>query len=128
MQKTVKGINIEDIVDIILRRRWWLILPFCLCIIIGIILAFTLPKYYKAETFVLIQPQKVPSDYVQSVQTMDIDSRLEAFSRQILSRSNLEKIMKDFNMYTEPKYHSIFMEDKKAPIMVTKSTKIPGTM
>ena len=114
MQKTVKGINIEDIVDIILRRRWWLILPFCLCIIIGIILAFTLPKYYKAETFVLIQPQKVPSDYVQSVQTMDIDSRLEAFSRQILSRSNLEKIMKDFNMYTEPKYNFFFVEDKIA--------------
>ena len=114
MQKTIKGINIEDIVEIILRRRWWIGLPFCLCIIIGIILAFTLPKYYKAETFVLIQPQKVPSDYVQSVQTMDIDSRLEAFSRQILSRSNLEKIMKDFNMYTEPKFNSLFVEDKIA--------------
>jgi polysaccharide chain length determinant protein (PEP-CTERM system associated) len=45
---------------------------------------------------------------------MDIDSRLEAFSRQILSRSNLEKIMKDFNMYTEPKFNSIFVEDKIA--------------
>ena len=62
----------------------------------------------------MIQPPKVPTNYVQSVVTTDIDSRLEAFSRQILSRSNLEKIMKDFNMYTEPKSDLLFVEDKIA--------------
>jgi polysaccharide chain length determinant protein (PEP-CTERM system associated) len=114
MQKIAKEIKLEDIVEIILRRRWWIIISTCLCIIIGIILAFTLPKYYQAETLVLIQPQKVPKDYVQPVVTMDIDSRLEAFSREILSRSNLERIMKEFNMYAEPKYKSFFVEDKIA--------------
>ena len=62
----------------------------------------------------MIQPPRVPEDYVQSIVTTDIDSRLEAFSRQILSRSNLERIMKDFNMYTEPKYGLLFVEDKIA--------------
>ena len=114
MQKIAKEIRLEDIVEIILRRRWWIIISTCLCIIIGIILTFTLPKYYKAETLVLIQPQKVPKDYVQPVVTMDIDSILEAFSREILSRSNLEKIMKNFNMYTESKYKTFFIEDKIA--------------
>jgi polysaccharide chain length determinant protein (PEP-CTERM system associated) len=114
MQKIAKEIRLEDIVEIILRRRWWMIISFCFCIIIGIILAFTLPKYYQADTLVLIQPQKVPKDYVQSVVTMDIDSRIEAFSHEILSRSNLEKIMKNFNMYTEPKYKTLFVEDKIA--------------
>ena len=114
MQKIAKEIKLEDIVEIILRRRWWMIISFCFCIIVGIILAFTLPKYYQAETLVLIQPQKVPKDYVQSVVTMDIDSRIEAFSREILSRSNLEKIMKNFNLYTEPKYKTFFVEDKIA--------------
>jgi polysaccharide chain length determinant protein (PEP-CTERM system associated) len=114
MQKITKEIKVEDIVEIILRRRWWIIISFCLCIVIGIILAFTLPKYYQAETLVLIQPQKVPTDYVQPVVTMDIDSRLEAFSREILSRSNLEKIMKNFNLYSEPKYKTFFVEDKMA--------------
>jgi protein tyrosine kinase modulator len=114
MKTIAKELKLEDIVEIILRRRWWMIISFCLCIITGIILAFTLPKYYKAETLVLIQPQKVPKDYVQSVITMDVDSRLEAFSHEILSRSNLENIMKKFNMYTEPKYKSFFVEDKIA--------------
>jgi len=114
MQKISKEIKPEDIIEIILRRRWWIILPFGLSIIVGIILAFTLPKYYRAETLILIRPPKVPANYVQSVMTTDVDSRLEAFSRQILSRSNLEKIMKDFNMYTEPTYGLLFVEDKIA--------------
>jgi len=112
MQK--KEIKPEDIIEIILRRRWWIIIPFCLTIIVGIILAFTLPKYYQAETLILIQPPKVASNYIQPVVNTDIDSRLEAFSRQILSRSNLERIMKDFNMYTDPKFGLIFVEDKIA--------------
>jgi protein tyrosine kinase modulator len=114
MPKTAKEIKPEDIIEIILRRRWWIILPFCLSIIIGIILAFTLPKYYRAETLVLIKPPKVAANYIQSVVTTDIDSRLEAFSRQIMSRSNLEKIMKNFNMYTEPKMGLLFVEDRIA--------------
>ena len=114
MPKTAKEIKLEDIIEIILRRRWWIILPFCLCIIIGIILVFTLPKYYKAETTILIRPPKVPDNYVQSVVTMDIDSRLETFKQQILSRPNLEKIMKDFNLYSEPKFMTFFVEDKLA--------------
>ena len=92
MQKFAKDIKLEDIVEIILRRKWWVIISFCGFITLGIILAIALPKYYRAETLVLIQPQKVPTDYVQPIVSTDIDSRLEAFSRQILSRSNLEKI------------------------------------
>ena len=114
MQKKGIGIRPEDIIEIVLRRRWWIIISFCLTMVVGIILAFTLPKYYRAETLILIQPPKVPANYVQSVISMDVDSRVEAFSRQILSRSNLEKIMKDFNMYTEPKHGLLFVEDKIA--------------
>jgi polysaccharide chain length determinant protein (PEP-CTERM system associated) len=131
MQKIAKEIKLEDIIEIILRRRWWIILPFCLCIIIGIILAFTLPKYYQAEALVLIQPPQVPNDYVQSVITWDVDSRIEVFSRQILSRSNIEKILKKFNMYTEPNYNSFFAEDiiadmRKRILVNLMRRQIPG--
>lgn len=116
MQKIAKEIKPEDIIEIILRRRWWIIIPFILSIVIGICLAFMLPKMYKAETLVLIQPQKVPTDYVQPVITTDIDSRIEALSRQILSRSNLERLMQDFNLYTGPEYETMYVEDKIADL------------
>lgn len=116
MQKIAKEIKPEDIIEIILRRRWWIIIPFILSIVVGICLAFMLPKMYIAETLVLIQPQKVPTDYVQPVITTDIDSRIEALSRQILSRSNLERIMQDFNLYTGPEYETMYVEDKIADL------------
>ena len=78
MQEIAKGIKPEDIIEIFLRRRWWIIIPFCLTMIVGICLAFMLPKMYKAETLVLIQPQKVATDYIQPVVTTDTDSRIEA--------------------------------------------------
>ena len=116
MEKSSEGIKPEDIIEIILRRRWWIIIPFCLSMIVGICLSFMLPKYYKAETLILIQPQKLPDNYVRSVVTTDVDARLNAFSRQILSRSNLEKIIKDFNLFPGPKYKTMFMEDKIADL------------
>jgi polysaccharide chain length determinant protein (PEP-CTERM system associated) len=124
MQKTTKEIKPEDIIEIFLRRRWWIIIPFCLSMMVGICLAFLLPRMYKAETLVLIQPQKVPTDYVQSVVTTDIDSRIEAISRQILSRSNLERIMKDFNLYYGPEYGTMYMEDKVAELRKNISVQL----
>ncbi|MBW2573842.1 MAG: protein GumC, partial [Deltaproteobacteria bacterium] len=91
MQKATKEIHPKDIIEIVLRRRWWIIVTFCLSMIVGICLAVMLPRIYSAKTIILIQPQKVPANYVQSVVTMDIDSRLNILSQQILSRSNLEK-------------------------------------
>jgi len=116
MEKSSEGIKPEDIIEIFLRRRWWIIISFCLTMIVGICLAFMLPKYYKAETLVLIQPQKVPTNYVQPVVTTDTDSRIEAISRQILSRSNLQRIMQDFNLFAESKYETMFVEDKIADL------------
>ena len=113
MDKTAKDIRLEDIVEIILRRRWYIIIPFCLCIVMGFILMFVLPKYYQAETLVLVYPPKVPKNYVQPVMDWDVESRVEVFSRQILSRSNLEKIMKKFDMFSDQN-DSIFETDKIA--------------
>lgn len=112
MQKAAQEINPRDIIEIVLRRRWWIIVPFCLSMIVGICLAIMLPRIYSAKTIILIQPQKVPTNYVQSVVSTDIDSRLNILKQQILSRSNLEKIIQDFNLFSEPKYENMFVEDK----------------
>ena len=112
MQKAAQEINPRDIIEIVLRRRWWIIATFCLSMIVGICLAIMLPRIYSAKTIILIQPQKVPTNYVQSVVSMDIDSRLNILTQQILSRSNLEKIIQDFNLFSEPKYENMFVEDK----------------
>jgi polysaccharide chain length determinant protein (PEP-CTERM system associated) len=100
------------IIDIIIRRRWILIIPLMLALAVGSYLAVTLPKIYEAETLILVEPQRVPTNYVQSVVSSEVEERINTLSQQILSRTNLEKIIGQFNLYTGPQFEGMFTEDK----------------
>jgi len=112
MDSKSEMITPSQVIDIILKRRWIIIVPLFLALLAGIYLVFTLPMVYKADTLILIQPQKVPDDYVRSVVSADIDTRLNTISQQIMSRSNLEKIIEEFNLFSEMEYDKMYMEDK----------------
>lgn len=109
-----KAINItpEFIIELAIRRRWIILAPFCLALIVGIILAFTLPKQYQASTLILIEPQRVPQNYVQPIVSSDASDRINTLSQQIMSRTNLEKIISDFNLFSNPEQAKMYMEDK----------------
>ncbi|MBW2678640.1 MAG: protein GumC, partial [Deltaproteobacteria bacterium] len=112
MENKASTIDPNYIIGIILKRRWLVILPFCLAMLAGIALVIVLPKIYNASTMILIQPQKVPDEYVRSIVSADIDSRINTISQQILSRSNLERIIDEFNIFSGPEHDKVFMEDK----------------
>ncbi|MDX9785246.1 MAG: GNVR domain-containing protein [Desulfobacterales bacterium] len=101
-----------EIINIIVRRRWFIIIPFCLSTIVGSYLAFTMPKIYEASTLILVEPQRVPTNFVQSVVSMDISARLRTISEQVMSRTNIERIIGAYKMFTQPEHSDMFMEDK----------------
>lgn len=109
MLHTKTAIKPEDIIEIILRRRWFIIIPFCLSIIAGIYLSFTLPKIYRASTLIVVQAQRVPSGYVRSVISAGIESRINMISQQIMSRTNLENIIDQFKLFSEPKHEKMLI-------------------
>lgn len=47
----------------------------------------------------MIEPQKVPSNYVQSTVSEDVADRLQAIQEEILSRAHLRKIISDYSLY-----------------------------
>ncbi len=105
--------KLQYYLELLLRRRWFIIIPFSLSMIIGIYLTFTLPKFYSAQTLILVEPQRVPSSYVQSIVSSDIDSRISTISQQIMSRTNLEKVINEFKLFSDPKNKGGYLEDKK---------------
>jgi polysaccharide chain length determinant protein (PEP-CTERM system associated) len=107
----MEKVEIEQYKDIALRRIWWIIIPFLLSILIGLGLYLKLPKVYRASTLILIQPQKVPANYVREIVSTDIEDRVRTITQQVTSRTNLEKIIREFSLYNEPGTH-MFMEDK----------------
>jgi polysaccharide chain length determinant protein (PEP-CTERM system associated) len=84
------------------RRRWVLILILSL---IGPPLAYAvsvvLPAKYKSQTTVLVQAPSVSKDYVTPVDTSDLSQRLASMQQQILSRSQLEPLIKKYNLFAK---------------------------
>ena len=107
----MEALEITKYKDIAIRRMWWVIIPLLLSILVGLGLYLKLPKLYRASTLILVQPQKVPESYVQEIVSFDIEDRIRTITQQITSRSNLEKIIREFNLYNEPGA-PMFMEDK----------------
>lgn len=62
-------------------------------------LAATIPNVYRSSTLILITPQRVPSAFIHSTVTSGIQDRIHAITQEILSRTRLENIIKEFNLY-----------------------------
>ncbi|NVM25485.1 MAG: protein GumC [Desulfobacterales bacterium] len=107
----MQPLEIENYKDIAIRRMWWIIIPFLLSILMGIGWSLRLPRVYRASTLILVQPQKVPETYVREIVSLGIEDRVRTMTQQVTSRTNLEKIIRDFNLYNEPG-SQMFMEDK----------------
>lgn len=100
----------EDYLKMAWGRRWLIVLP---CLVVAAITAavtYTLPNQYRASTSILIIPQRVPENYVQSTVTARVDERLQVISQQILSRTRLERIIQEFDLYKNER-RSLIMED-----------------
>ncbi len=122
----------EDYVAI-LKRRYWLILTCaCLCLALGVVLSHVIPPQYQSQTLILVEQPKVPEDYVKPVVAQDLSERLASMREQILSRSRLEPIIKQFNLFTGA---TLTMDDRVSltqkaigvkPIPAGQSGGMPG--
>jgi polysaccharide chain length determinant protein (PEP-CTERM system associated) len=91
----------EDIGRALWRRRWLLMVPLALGLATAPFVAKRIPAVYKSETLIMVIPQRVPDTYVKSTVTATVEDRLPSISDQILSRSRLERIIGDFDLYPD---------------------------
>ena len=100
----------ENIIRIIVRQRWLILIFVSISITMGLIKTLKSTRIYEATTMILVQPQKVPQSFVRSVVSTGIESRISTISQQIMSRSNLEKIINQFGLFSDKK--GMYLEDK----------------
>ena len=129
-----RALNVEDYMAI-LKRRWWLIaIPTFILPVLAVIATLYIPPQYVSQTLVLIDQQKVPENFVPSVVTEDINSRLASMKEQILSRSSIQPIIEKFSLYYD---QHLSMDDRIAlarksidiqPITseISRSNGLPG--
>jgi len=100
----------EDVVRILISRFWLVMLPVALAGAATAVYVKSLPDLYRSETLILVVPQRVPESYVRSTVTQRLSDRIQAIRQEILSRTRLERLITDFNLYPEERRNGI-MED-----------------
>jgi polysaccharide chain length determinant protein (PEP-CTERM system associated) len=96
-----KPFDIHDYLAICRRRKWYIAIPLVASILISCGVYKYLPKVYKATTLILVQPQAIPENYIRPTITDTVANRLNTISQEILSRTRLEKVIQEFNLYSE---------------------------
>jgi polysaccharide chain length determinant protein (PEP-CTERM system associated) len=92
------------------RSKWLLAIPFVIVTAGTFAGTRLLPNRYRSETLILVVPQRVPESYVKATVTSRIEDRLQSISQQILSRTRLERVIQDFNLY-EKQRRTLPIED-----------------
>ena len=87
-----------DYVSVLRRRKWWFIAPLVLSLVIGGVLATTLPREYTSEAEIGIADPTLSPELLKGVQSFDAKERQRAISQQLLSRTVLERVVREENM------------------------------
>ncbi len=95
--------SIKDLVIILKRRKWSLVLPAAGVFIVAVVLAFTLPPVYRSESTILIEDQEVPRDFVSTTVTSFADQRLQTINQRIMGTTKLLEIINRFGLYADLK-------------------------
>src|SRR5438105_8736019 len=91
----------EEMVVILWQRKWLLLASLLVFGAAAYGISKRMPNEYKSETSVLVIPQRIPESYVRSTVTMRIEDRLRSISQEIFSRSRLERVITEFDLYPD---------------------------
>lgn len=96
------GLQLKDYIQVAKRRKRCIVLPALAIFVLALAVSLRLPSTYRAETKILVDPQKVANALVASPQSSVVD-RLGLIRQQVLAQSRLKKLIETMNLYPELK-------------------------
>src|SRR5690348_15337686 len=98
-QAARKGAGVELALAVWSRRKWLAILTFAAPCSVVVSVGMALPDIYQATATVLVDRQQVPETFVRPTVTSALETRLHTISQEILSRSRLDALIKQLDLY-----------------------------
>lgn len=99
IEEDVKGPR--DYLDAVKRRRWRLIIPAFLVVIIAAVVAVSIPAVYESTATVLIEEPEVPREFIQSTITSFAAQRLQVIQQRVMTTQNLVSIINKFDLFKD---------------------------
>ena len=91
--------TLREYLDVFRRRRLQVVAVSGVLFCLSVAVAFLLPSQYRSTATILIEEQEVPPDIVRSTVTSFADQRIQTIKHQVMSRSNLLRIIQQYGLY-----------------------------
>ena len=101
MSKEFRQRKPGEYVQVFLKRKWLILLP---TIAIATSIAWVvwrLPNVYESTTLLIVKPPTIPNALVPTLSDVDLSMRLNNVGQMVTSRSSLEPIIQQYNLYKE---------------------------
>jgi len=106
-----KSFAIEDYLRIIWYRKLLLIIPLVTMVLVTGVGSIFLDDIFRSYTLILVEPQQVPENFVKSTVSFSVDRHMNTIRQQILSRTLLERVVTEYNLYSQLLRKGVPMDD-----------------
>jgi polysaccharide chain length determinant protein (PEP-CTERM system associated) len=100
----------DDILGILRRRLWLVLVPAAVIGAAAALYARSLPNEYFSYSLILVVPQRISESLVRNTITSSIEDRLPSIRAQVLSRTSLERIISEFDLYPEERKRMVMSD------------------
>ncbi len=102
--------DFDELIQLAKRRMWLLLVPFAVVSATTAVVVRKMPNYWSSDTVIAMVPKSVPDNYVKSTVTTKLEDRLAAIKQTIMSRTRLEALIYEFNLYPEERRNGIMAD------------------
>ncbi len=99
-QSQRSGKEIIDYIEALLRRPFHVGIPIVVIAVAALVASFVIPKQYQAKTLIIVEYEKVPlPNAFLPKAAPETTKRLLAITQEVLSRTRLEKVVRELDPY-----------------------------
>lgn len=91
--------SVSEIIRMVRRRFWHILLPTLAVSIAVWWVVYKLPNIYESKTVLTIKPPTISQTIVKPLSVEDLSQRLATMKSEVLSRSSLEPMIKKYNLF-----------------------------
>lgn len=89
------SVHALDYLHVFRRRKWWLITPILLSVVVGLALLQVLPREYRSTATLAVAAPVVSPTLVSQTSQLDNQERLRALSQQLVSTAILSRVIQE---------------------------------
>ena len=97
----LSGRTLPELFPLIWRRKLWILVPALLGAGGAYGAYLWVDPIYRASTLILVEPQRVPDDYIKPTVTSSLNDRLRTIEQQVKNRENLTQIIRKNGLYQD---------------------------